>query len=226
MSSSRELAVTVASLSTLTQSSPPTKLSQIPLLSASALDSLAYLDNEAEVRQLRPAVEALIMEEARRGTRAESVYTALLPASTKAVATGVLSPLLAMSDRAPSCEPPILPLAPRDVDTLESWHNAVQKINAVVDHAGVSLGNFALLDRYGPTVWKVQNSCLESAIVCAKNQLCDVKKETAALNGRRKSEQLKAATRLGKLGIEYRAVQARNRAIVTALSRHKNKQDK
>lgn len=226
MSSSRELVVTVASLSTPAQSSPPAKLSQIPLLSASALDSLAYLDNEVEVRQLRPAVEALIMEEARRGTRAESVYTALLPASTKAVAIGAPSPLLAISDRATSHEPPILPPAPRDADTLEAWHSAAQKINAVVDHAGVSLGNFALLDRYGPNVWKVQNSSLESAIVRAKEQLCDVKKETAALNARRKSEQLKAATRLGKLGVEYRAVQARNRAIITALSRHKNRQDK
>lgn len=192
----------------------------IPLLHDSALDSLAYLDNEAELSASRPLVEALVAEEAAAGSRAPAAYRSMIPNPKPPVSALPASNLaVRSSDQVDLSRYENIPEAPSNGKGLEQWRETLTRVDAIVGHENMALVNTGLQERFAPSVWKLSIADLDVALARAKCTLQAVKKNIGRVNSRRKEDQTRAGMRLAKLQREYRSTVAKNAAISAEIAR-------
>lgn len=195
-------------------------ISQIPLLRDAALDSLAYLDDEAEITASRPAVEALVAEEAAAGVRTLASYRSMVPTPHPAVSSYPASVLAAGATGQPDLSryhqvPESVPAG----SSLEECGEILRRLDTIVVHDSTTLVNIGLQERFAPAVWKLSIGDLETSVIRAQKSLVEVKKQITSINAKRKLDQMGTGRRLAKLQREYRATVTKNAALRAELAR-------
>lgn len=200
-----------------------------PLLRDSQLDSLPYLDDEKEMAAQRENVDRIVAEEASNGPHPLQYYMDMVPPEAPSLTTKQ-SELFLQIDQFKRLKHPCgeldyarysqIPPSPSDSEQRKRssmWESVLRNIDIQIEHADSTMTNHELLTRYGPSTWKVSNRDLEIALQRLDNNLQVIKKQTASINRKRKTEQLQIAKTLGKLQREYDRTILKNTAIFRAL---------
>ncbi|KAF5842863.1 breast carcinoma amplified sequence 2-domain-containing protein [Dunaliella salina] len=200
--------------------------------SSQLVDALPYVDGLNP--QSRQQVDALIEEEARKGTKRPADYLHEMgPGPTLKFDE---HPLLAAEYERVKAKQPMKPLdtSRYRLDTPVaskqndpgSWRSCLDNAHAQLEHQYLRILNLDLLLKYGDKTWRAQTQLSEATQKQAEEELQATKKRITELNQERKLSQLAAGAELRKLYDEYFQSVKKNLDIDNACERLQDEVDR
>lgn len=173
------------------------------------VDALPYIDAQYNDAKMKAQVDALIREEMRT-FRPERDYLEQWPMYEPTFDSNPLlqaewirvcseAPMSKMDTQRYLLEPP----PPSMQDDPAAWKRAVENAKAQLENQATRLGNLELLQAHGAKLWVAHLNQLEVASRALEREERSLAEQIAALNRKRKAEQLGAAPELARLEREW-----------------------
>lgn len=208
------------------------------LLLNSDLDSLPYLDSEEEMRAMRPTVEALVTEEAKRGRlSATALLARTAPGliNTRVEDSEILRRFMTVDaggqrttpaqatakslSRIAECT--MVPSVAHDggeIERISDISRALHQTTARSEYARHALVSTQLLSTTEASdTWRRKNEQIDAALKTARARVQKLKADIVVTNRERKNHQRAATRRLQKLAREYTTTRDRNVALATEI---------
>eukprot|EP00200_Dunaliella_tertiolecta_P003457 CAMPEP_0202339624 /NCGR_PEP_ID=MMETSP1126-20121109/1407_1 /ASSEMBLY_ACC=CAM_ASM_000457 /TAXON_ID=3047 /ORGANISM="Dunaliella tertiolecta, Strain CCMP1320" /LENGTH=305 /DNA_ID=CAMNT_0048930203 /DNA_START=757 /DNA_END=1674 /DNA_ORIENTATION=+ len=200
--------------------------------STQLVDALPYVDGLNP--QTRLQVDALIEEEARRGTKRPADFLHEMGPGPSLKFDE--HPLLAAEYERVKAKQPMKPLdtSRYRLDTPVaskqndpgSWRSSLDNAHAQLEHQYLRILNLDLLLKYGDKTWRAQTQLSEATQKQAEEELQATKKRITELNQERKLSQLAAGAELRKLYDEYFQAVKKNLDIDNACEKLQDEVDR